>query len=106
MSKLTEKFNAIVSNQNLFVKVMLVTIALGVWGIFIQNFTRTFKTQEVAVVNIVSTRPLEPVSVNVENEVEVDLQKVLGYPVGCRRSYNVDGKEYQAIDVWNRAPNW
>ena len=106
MSKLTEKFNAVVNNQNLFIKVMLVIIALGVWGIFIQNFARTFKTQEVTVVNSVNTRPLGPVSVSVENEVDVDVQKVLGYPVGCHKSYNVDGDEYHAIDVWDRKPNW
>lgn len=106
MGKFIEKLKNMLADPSLFTKIMLAAIALGVWGIFIQNFVRTFNPQEVYIVNTVRTDPVSTVSVSVENEVEVDLQKVLGYPIGCHRSYNIDGKEYQAVDVWNRAPNW
>ena len=41
-------------------------------------------------------------SVDVDNTVDVNLDEVLGRPVGCRTSYTIDGREYQAIDVCNR----
>ena len=38
-------------------------------------------------------------SVSVDNEVDVNLERVLGYRVGCHESYTIDGKDYHAIDV-------
>ena len=38
-------------------------------------------------------------SVSVDNEVDVNLERVLGYRVGCHESYSIDGKDYHAIDV-------
>lgn len=106
MSKFLNQIKAMFANKDLYTKIMLAAIALGVWGIFIQNFVRTFNPQEVYIVNTVRTDPVSTVSVSVENEVEVDLQKVLGYPVGCHQSYTVDGKQYHAVDVWDRTPRW
>ena len=40
--------------------------------------------------------------VNVDNTVDVNLDEVLGHPVGCRKSYTIDGRDYHAIDVCNR----
>lgn len=90
--------------QNLdFNRILLLVIAVGVWGIFIQNFIHNIRTQDVYVTNRVDAWVDNTVDVRVENEVEVDLQKVLGYPVGCRKSYSIDGREYQAIDVYDRS---
>lgn len=38
-------------------------------------------------------------TVDVGNKVDVNLQSVLGRYVGCRRSYMIDGIEYESIDV-------
>ena len=38
-------------------------------------------------------------NVSVGNTVDVNLDKVLGYSVGCHKSYTINGREYQAIDV-------
>jgi hypothetical protein len=43
-------------------------------------------------------------SVNVNGNVDVNLEKVLGRPVGCHKSYVIDGREYHAIDVFKL--NW
>ena len=40
--------------------------------------------------------------VDIGNTVDVNLDQVLGRPVGCRKSYTIDGREFVAIDVCNR----
>ncbi len=40
--------------------------------------------------------------VSVDNVVQTDIEYVMGLQVGSHKSYTIDGKEYHAIDVWNR----
>lgn len=89
--------------KNITLKGLLLIIAIGVWVIALQNLGVIPINQKVKVVETV--RIVGDVdanvsgSVSVDNTVDVNLDKVLGYPVGCRRSYTIDGREYQAIDV-------
>ena len=89
--------------KNITLKGLLLIIAIGVWVIALQNLGVIPINQKVKVVEAV--RIVGDVdanvsgSVSVDNTVDVNLDKVLGYPVGCRRSYTIDGREYQAIDV-------
>lgn len=89
--------------KNITLKGLLLIIAIGVWVIALQNLGVIPINQKVKVVETV--RIVGDVdanvsgSVSVDNTVDVNLDEVLGYPVGCRRSYTIDGREYQAIDV-------
>lgn len=97
--------------KNITLKGLLLIIAIGVWIIALQNLGVIPINQKVKVVETVrivgdvdanvsgSVSVDNIVDVNVDNTVDVNLDGVLGYPVGCRRSYTIDGREYQAIDV-------
>ena len=39
-------------------------------------------------------------SVSVDNTVDVNLEEVIGYRVGCHQSYQKDGRTYWAIDTF------
>ncbi|NME70580.1 hypothetical protein [Flammeovirga aprica] len=93
-----------------FLKLILTVIAAGIWMIVLQNFN-SFGTEQTVYVrggqmsvnNTVDVNVDNAVNVrgtvNVGNTVDVNLDEVLGYPVGCRRSYTIDGKQYNSIDV-------
>lgn len=93
-------------SKNLSLNGILIVIAIGIWAIVLQNAGVIPTNQNVKVVNEVDAYVRGSVdvdgSVSVANTVDVNLDKVLGYPVGCHKSYTIDGKEYQAIDVYSR----
>lgn len=98
--------------KNLSIKALLVVIAVGVWAMVLQNagiIPSAGKQVYVIGGNLDasvsgSVRVDNDVDVNVQNQVSVDLQRVLGYPIGCHKSYTINGREYQAIDVFKS--NW
>lgn len=76
----------------------LMLCTIGIWVLVLQNFgVFGSKSQKVYVTG-------GDVDARVWNTVDVNLDKVLGYPIGCHTSYKIDGKEYQAIDV--HKSNW
>ena len=88
-------------------KYWLIVGSIGVWILVLQNFgVFGSKSQRVYVTGGDIDADVHG-CVSVDNTVDVNLDKVLGYPVGCHRSYTINGKEYQAIDVFqsNRLPN-
>ena len=40
--------------------------------------------------------------VYIENTVDVNVDEVMGRQIGSHKSYTIDGKDYHAIDVYNR----
>lgn len=84
--------------------ILLLIIAVGVWVIVGKL---NIGTQDVRVVNTVDVEVDNRVAVEgwveVSNTVDVNLDKVLGYPVGCRESYTIDGQKYHSIDVCDRS---
>lgn len=92
---------------------ILLSIAIGVWVIVLQNLGVIPISQRVKVVGIVdayvsgsvdidNTVDVEvwnTVDVEVSNTVDVNLEEVLGHSVGCRHSYTIDGTDYHSIDV-------
>lgn len=93
--------------SDISLKSILIAIALGIWVIVLQNTGLIPTTQKVKVMNTVDVSGSVDVdntvkvkgSIDVDNTVDVNLNEVLGRPVGCRTSYTIDGREYQSIDV-------
>lgn len=76
---------------------------IGIWCIVAIKVGEKVNTENGATpVYIVGGEVDVSGSVGVANTVDVNLNEVLGYSVGCRKSYTIDGREYQAIDVCNR----
>ncbi|MDP2302324.1 MAG: hypothetical protein Q8N03_07870 [Ignavibacteria bacterium] len=90
--------------NDLLLKVILIIIAIGIWGLFLQNAGVISTKQTVYVkggyidANVSGSVGVSG-SVDVDNTVDVNLDKVLGYPVGCRASYTIDGRQFNSIDV-------
>ena len=88
--------------NNRYIKIILTIIASGIWVIVLQNFNKSQQLQDVYVrggsINVDNTIDVQG-SVDVDNTVDVNLDEVLGYPVGCRTSYSIDGVQYNSIDV-------
>lgn len=84
---------------------ILLSIAIGVWVIVLQNLGVIPTCQRVKVVGMVdayvsgSVDIDNTVDVEVSNTVDVNLEEVIGHSVGCRRSYTIDGTDYHSIDV-------
>jgi hypothetical protein len=76
--------------------------AIGIFVIAIHDFTRNNYVYVVGgeldanVNGVVETR--------VDDIVDVNLEETLGRPVGSHRSYTIDGRQYEAIDVYKS--NW
>ena len=97
--------------NNITLKWLILVTAIGIWVIALQNIgviPISQKVKVVEVVRVVGNVDADVfghvsidniVDVNVDNTVDVNLDEVLGYPVGCRRSYTIDGREYHSIDV-------
>ena len=100
--------------KNFSLKTILIFIAIGIWAIVLQNAGVIPTNQNVKVVNPVKTYVVGGTidylddgnvdaeitgDVSVDNTVDVNLDEVLGYPVGCRKSYTIDGRQYNSIDV-------
>ena len=80
--------STIIKNENVFFRnFLLLTIAVGVWGLFLQNMGLFVPsddfTQKVRVVNIVDTEVQGSIRVNgtvsVDNTVDINISKVNGY---------------------------
>lgn len=94
----------LLKSNDLFLKVILIIIAIGIWGLFLQNIGIVPVKQNVYVRGGYIDSNVSGIvdvsgSVDVDNTVDVNLDEVLGYPVGCRRSYTIDGRQYNSIDV-------
>ncbi len=68
-----------------FTKSMLLLITISLWIIVFQNMN----IQKVKVVN----------TVDIGNEVEVDIVKVNGWNAANYHSYNLDGEEFHSLGV-------
>ena len=80
-------------------KCWLIIGSIGVWILVLQNFgVFGEKSQRVYVTGGDIDADIRG-SVSVDNTVDVNVDKVLGYPIGCHKSYTINGREYQAIDV-------
>lgn len=95
-------------SKNISLKAILIIIGLGIWIIVLQNAGVIPTKQDVYVKggyvdvdNTVRVKGSVDVtgSVEVDNMVDVNLN-VLNRPVGSHRSYIIEGREYQAIDVF------
>lgn len=103
--------------KNLFgrftsLKVLMLFVAIGVWVNVLQNFGIIPSAgKQVYIVgghseisgdvNVIADDPLP---VEVDNEVDVNIEDVIGHQVGCHQSYVKEGKQYWAIDTYKS--NW
>lgn len=95
--KLIEKIN----DSDLFTKILLLCLTVGVWALFIQNIIHHRNTQAVYVVNTVDTRVNNTVDVDVNNEVDVNVEYWNGHRVGSHQGYtDKNGYKHVAIDVY------
>ena len=86
---------------------LLLFIAAGVWGLFMQNMGLFVPsddyTQKVRVVNTVDTEVQGSVNVNgqvgVYNTVDINISEILGRNAGARKSYEINGEDYFMLDV-------
>lgn len=90
------------NSKNVTLRAVLIIIAVGIWAIVLQNAGIIPTKQNVYVkggyVDVNGTVDVRG-NVSVDNTVDVNLDEVLGYPVGCRRSYTIDGRQFNSIDV-------
>jgi hypothetical protein len=84
----------------------LIIIALGIWVLVIQNAI-IHKNQIVYVsggsidASIENTVDVKG-SVDIDNTVDVNLEEILGYKVGCHDSYvGNNGQQHVGLDVFN-----
>lgn len=106
------KWKNLLKGKNLSIKALLIVIAVGIWTSVLQN-TGIIPSAgkqvyvlggdiDANVSGAVDVRNI--VDVDVQNQVSVDIERVLGYPIGCHKSYTVNGREYHAIDIFKS--NW
>ena len=106
------KWKNLLKGKNLSIKALLVVIAVGIWASVLQNAGIIPSAgKQVYVVggdidaNVSGAVYIRnTVDVDVQNQVSVDIERVLGYPIGCHKSYTVNGREYHAIDIFKS--NW
>ena len=111
-NSMSAKWKNLFKGKNLSIKALLVVIALGIWTNVLQNAGIIPSAgKQVYVVggdidaNVSGEVDVRnTVDVDVQNQVSVDIERVLGYPIGCHKSYTINGREYQAIDVFKS--NW
>lgn len=91
--------------QDNITKVILGAIAIGIWVLVFQNSQQesSSSTIPVRVVNTVDSKINDPIrvtgNVKIDNIVDVNLEEILGYKAGTRRSYTINGVEYNSLDV-------
>jgi hypothetical protein len=91
-------------SKNISLKVILIAIGLGIWVMVIQNAGIIPTKQNVYVksgcidADVNGTVDVS-CRVNVDNTVDVNIDKVPGSSAGFRTSYTIDGREYNALDV-------
>ncbi len=106
------KWKNLLNRRNLSIKFLLIVIAIGIWANVLQNAGIIPSVgKQVYVVggdidaNVSGAVDISnTVDVDVQNQVSVDIERVLGYPIGCHRSYTINGREFHAIDVYKS--NW
>ena len=107
--KTSDMLNQKTSKKEIAFGIILFFIATGIWGIFMQNLgffkseervVDENKVQQVRVVNTVETNSfVKGGNIDIDNTVDINLNEILGYPAGTRRSYTIDGKAYNSLDV-------
>ena len=70
-------------SKNISLKAVLITIAVGIWAIVLQNAGVIPTNQNVKVVNT----------------VDINIEEILGRKAGTRESYTIDGTQYNSLDV-------
>ncbi|MFB0925726.1 MAG: hypothetical protein QMB65_10695 [Vicingaceae bacterium] len=85
-------------SKNFTLKALLIVIAAGIWMIVLQNFIVFDNRQDVYVRGGYIDADVSG-SVSVDNTVDINIQEILGRSAGSRRSYTIDGVEYQSLDV-------
>ncbi len=90
-----------ISKSDLFTKILLLCLTVGVWAIFIENIISHNTTQDVYVINTVDTHVNNTVDVDVNNEVDVNVERWNGHRVGSHQGYtDSNGYKHVAIDVY------
>jgi hypothetical protein len=85
-------------------KVILIIMTIGIWAVVLQN-AGVIPTNQNVYVNGGHVKVRGSVdadvsgSVSVDNTVDINIQEILGRSAGSRRSYTIDGVEYQSLDV-------
>lgn len=79
-------------SKNTTLKVILLSIAIGIWAIVLQNAGIIPTTKNVSVVNSVDVRG----SVDV-GEVDVNITKINGWRAANYYRYSIDGKPFHAL---------
>ena len=87
-----------------FLKIVLSVIAVGIWMIVLQNFNSFNNRQDVYVRGGHLSADIDGSvdvrgSVDVDNTVDINIQEILGRNAASRRSYTIDGVEYNSLDV-------
>lgn len=94
-------------SKNLSLKAILISIAVGIWAIVLQNAGVIPTNQNVKVVNTVDTYVNGgnidadvSGSVSVDNTVDVNIKKILGAPAAAYGAYtNKYGEKHYALGV-------
>lgn len=90
-------------------KFWIVICALGIWMIVFQNFglfgkrsQKVYVTGGYVTADVNGSVEVTNDNLSVTGDVDVNIEEVLGDPIGCHRSYTIDGRDYWAIDVYSR----
>lgn len=83
-------------------QLLLLSITLGIWGLFLQNMGMIPSNQKVQVMNTVSTFATGgKLAAEVTNEVMVDLKKINGWPAANYQEYTIEGYEFHSLGIHN-----
>lgn len=85
-------------NQDFLLKSILVVIAVGIWMLVLQNFNVFDNERDVYVRGGYINSDVSG-SVDIDNTVDINLKEILGQYAGARRSYVIDGVQYNSLDV-------
>jgi hypothetical protein len=91
-------------SNNISLRAILFAIGLGIWVMVLQNAGVIPTKQNVYVkggniaAEVNGTVDVRG-SVDVDNTVDINIREVQGRNVGSRRSYTIDGVEYNSLDV-------
>ncbi|MCP4442916.1 MAG: hypothetical protein GY810_28760 [Aureispira sp.] len=82
-------------------QLLLFVIALGIWGLFLQNLGVIPVLQTVNVSHITSGQVGVYGTVTVENEVGVDIKKINGWNAANYNEYSLEGYEFHSLGIHN-----
>lgn len=85
-------------SKNISLKVILIAIGLGIWVMVLQNAGVIPSNQNVYVKGGYIDADVNGY-VNVGNTVDINIKEVQGRNAGSRRSYTIDGVDYNSLDV-------